>query len=510
MRVSVVVLPIHVFHPNSLPADMWLEHHSLQTELRGVILPIPAAPKAQRRWSAPFQAVLTALTPPASPQITIHSPSWGFAANADRRKLHQSRHSISCLPTSSSTHPFSAYRPPYHPSPLPPQTPTDYSYAQPYWSLYAVSEEEESIATRTSRHLRETSKHRARTVSPKQYEAQMPPTSFNVQPGHTPLGLTSPVVPKTSPILGSNEDTPCRPISINGPRPQTSRTPSAPLSDSQPHLITIPATNFSATSEILSPQPIIFTNPDSYFDGNLATSPESSPSQSGSHRLGRDTVKSLEAMVIDNEEGAAIGSESRESTLGSVDEIVGDKFESDEGVNRPNEVEETRSRSITGGPAQVEFASKDEDRGVRLTPLFTAQTPSETSPTPTALLDAKLDPNKSARGGRGGRVTSARQLFENNNNSCQAPSKISPVVDRKKRRSLPPNMLLTNSHRASTGLVQLSTARESNVDAMDAGLAQERRLGSRATSASGFSEAAAAAGKLRGLIDWYESVSFSR
>ncbi|WWD05474.1 hypothetical protein V865_003551 [Kwoniella europaea PYCC6329] len=501
---AVVALPIQVFHPASLSAHMWLEHHSLQTELRDALSPIPPIPRAQRRWSAPLQAVITALTPPTSSRSPHHpfSAAERMSTSDHRPKLHQSRHSISELPTRAGTHPFSAYRPAYHPLPVPPRI--DYDYPQPDWSLYAVSDEEESRATRTSRHLRETSEIRGRSVSP-------PPPPLQSE--------MSPSIAKAEQTYAINLP-PRRATPLHGPRP-----PSAP------RLNIIPATILSPISpEILSPKPIVFTHSDSYFDGQQATtSPESSPPRGGSCRLSKDTVKSLEAMVVDDEpivvneagetprrRSTRRGSDHRRSILNLFEEenkssedgpFEGGLYRAREhricdhhssSLGSLEETSKTRSEKQKMSQTGSSSIGALDDKDNATERVTEAETTSNMSTDPFI----SPDPNKSARGGRGGRVTSARQLFEDKNNRTKSSTGM-PVADKKKSLSLPPNLLLTSSRKASTGLVQVGSPKEGVSAGPD-------HLGGRRSKTSGESPGAgvgAAVGKLRGLIERYESVA---
>ncbi|WVQ65164.1 uncharacterized protein L199_003337 [Kwoniella botswanensis] len=476
---SVVALSILVFHPASLSADMWLEHHSLQTELRGALSPVPPITRAQRRWSAPLQTVITALTPPASSRSPDHpfSAAECMSTSDHRPKLHQSRHSISGLPTRAGTYPFSAYRPAYNPLPVPPRINDD--YPQPDWSLYAVSEEEESRATRTPRHLRETSEIRGRSsTSPSRYSVAWSSSTFSSTPqhhsGHNPIAYLP---------------------------------------------------------EILSPKPIVFTNPDSYFDNQQATtSPESSPTKGGSYRLSKDTVKSLEAMVVDDEpivvnEAGEIpkkrstrrGSDHRRS----ISDLFEEENKSSEGcfegglyrarehrtcdhqsssLGSLEETPDTRSEKQEKykiASDSIDVLDNKDHEIVRATEAkATFKIPSD------PIISS--DPENSARGDKGGRVTSARQLFEDKSNQTKSSTGIS-VADKKKSYSLPPNLLLTSSRKASTGLVQVESPKEGVSVRPDGVHLQGRRSKTSVETPSAGS--GAAVGKLRELIERYKSVT---
>ncbi|WWC96704.1 hypothetical protein V866_003576 [Kwoniella sp. B9012] len=460
---AVVALPIHVFHPASLSADMWLENYSLQTGLRGALSPVQPIPRAQRRWSAPLQAVITALTPASS-----RSPDHPFSA-------------------AECTHPFPAYRPAYHHLPAP--TRINYEYPQPDGSLYAVSDEEESRATRTSRHLRETSEDRGRSVSP---SPPPPPLQSEMSPSIAKAEETYAI--HSSPRPGTP---------LHGPRP-----PAAP------RLNIIPDTILSPISpEILSPIPIVFTNADSYFDGQHATtSPESSPTEGGSYILSKDTVKSLEAMVINDKPIVANGAEEirrRRSTRRGSDNrrsilnLFEEKNKSSEegsfegGLYRAREHRTCDHQSSSPGSVEETpdtRSKKQEQSDFASDKIDTLKIPSDPF--------ISSDPKNSARGGRGGRVTSARQLFEDKSNQTKSSTGIS-VAD-KKKYSLPPNLILTSSRKASTGLVQVVSLREGVSARPDGVHLQGRR--SKTSGETPSADSGAAAGKLRGLIERYESV----
>ncbi|OCF56666.1 hypothetical protein L486_05520 [Kwoniella mangroviensis CBS 10435] len=502
---AVVVLPIHVFHPASLSADLWLEHHSLQTELRGAASPTPPIPVAQKRWSAPLQSLVTALTSstsPRSPDNRIFAERMSTLGH--RPKLQHQRHSISGLPTRADPHPFSAYRTPYHPLPVPPWI--NYVYPQPDWSLYAVSEDE-SRASRTSRHLRETSKNRGRSVSP----PLAPMLQSEVSPPIAKAEQTYTLSPS-----------PRRATPLHGPR-----APSAP------RLNIIPATILSPISqEILSPKPIIFTNPDSYFDGQQATtSSESSPTKGGTYRCSKDTVKSLEAMVVDDEsivvnEAGEIprrrstrrGSNHRRSILNLFEEenkssedgsLEGGLYRAREhricdhhsaSLGSVAETPDTRpeSQKISTAGSNSIGALDDKDNAI--------ESATESKATFNKSTDPFIspDPSKSARGGRGGRVTSARQLIEDQSNQSKYNTGIS-LADRKKRYSLPPELLLTSSRKASTGSVPVGSPKEGVSAGPDGVYLQGRR--SQTSGGTPGAGTGAAVGKLRGLIERYESVT---
>lgn len=239
-RKIEVSIPIHIFNLASLPSDLWLEHETFLSETRHKASQRRYyGEKAQRRWSTPVELLS------------------GFVSK--HRPLPTPTPVIPGLPRRlSSAQLASPPRMSLPPSPL--------NNSQPEWIIHrlpAVVEETETKAVRTSRHLRETSGNRGRSVSP-------PPAPLPVSP----------------PRLR-------RPPSVVGPRPAPPRSTSYPLPvepvDSSPQSPTR-----LSTPPLLSPVPLNM-EPNSYFDQQVHSLSPETPLDLG--KLSPGTVMSLESLA---------------------------------------------------------------------------------------------------------------------------------------------------------------------------------------------------------------------
>lgn len=362
-------LPIHIFHPTALPPDMWLVAHSFLAESRhreSAANQHPARlpdvpPKTLRRWSAPLQTVKDLLSPvfrqPQTPPVpTPQWQGWGGAPSpstnfpdlfeqfpsylSDRQTTGSpQRSSISGLPSQSpSSHPYSPYfvaRPsshftdfspapfssnshaPSHPPPsFPP--PRAHSYAQPEWVVHLASIAEdiplESKAERTSRHLRETSAGRGRSVSPHRTASEIHenPHPQAAEPVSPEAAILSPgayrrdaeVWRVRTPVLH-------RPPSVAGPRPPPRRSLSGPIppaptitrpvlsratTDSLPVAVYAPHAQLKLSPPILSPKPMPLADPPTADDEDEVATP-GDPASASLKRLSPATIKSLEALA---------------------------------------------------------------------------------------------------------------------------------------------------------------------------------------------------------------------
>ncbi|WVQ85518.1 hypothetical protein IAT38_007683 [Cryptococcus sp. DSM 104549] len=380
--VATTTIPFPIFHPASLPAEMWLASETFQAEHAALSLspvPTPTAPTAQRRWTAPLKAVAGLLSPlvrsPVDPPgghtaYPAYNAEPGQVVHVQPGQVMQvsppQRRAITGLPAQQSTHPFSPYRQPGHRLPTPPSShphpvgpysyasaypqphapcpplPAPYAqatqYTQPEWGLYALPEDDETRAERTSRHLRETSRGRGRSVTPPPVGGRGTPMGSVLVSGY-PQGYAA--------GSGSGPGV-VRPGSVAGPRPPPGRrtstsasaapqytpqnpdpslSPTIPISPLRVPLPMVPLTVDTApnhflppTPELLSPRPMVFSPPagKEYFDEPASPSPEVSstgdatastdspakakssadPTGRSTGRLSRDTVKSLEAMAL--------------------------------------------------------------------------------------------------------------------------------------------------------------------------------------------------------------------
>lgn len=204
--------------------------------MRSKLLSNPrVANKTSRRWSTPAEVVSGSYTPERPLPVVPRNTSGPLG-----------------LPRLSSR-PSSASR-----------------YSQPEWVIHHLPPVEEEIAEtkaeRTSRHLRETSGHRGRSVSP------------------------------PSPKESLSPPRPTRRSSVVGPRPPPGRSTSAPisvlgLSRCEPSL---PQPGGTVTPPLLSPMPLQI-EPNSYFDQQVHSLPLEAPLDIG--KLSPATILSLESFA---------------------------------------------------------------------------------------------------------------------------------------------------------------------------------------------------------------------
>ncbi|WWC60544.1 uncharacterized protein I303_103118 [Kwoniella dejecticola CBS 10117] len=522
-------MTLQVFHTSSLLADMWLSHQAHQIELSQLSAPsYPiSAPRTQRRWSAPCQAVMNTLSPPLTPRTPYAPLTPCHAASPNDSPRHVARHSIAELPTTVAQHQVPNRTPPYHPLPVPPHIPyleslnnvnslPNHRYHQPAWAIYSVDEAEESRTTRISRHPRETSKKGGRSVSP-------PFVANSVSPTMTPItsGVSETAARQSAHNVKAALLTSTSPLSVSGPQPIPSRSilGSPHKADSVASITPMSTTTDPTSPFPFSPKPLVFTDPESYFEPKAYSDSGSSPGHQGTQRLNRDTIKSLEAMVVVDEEivvqqrpddpspldvlprrrSTRRGSDHRHSILNLFEE---ESRSSEDGSDSMYKARDHRScdHHLSLGIVEESVNEDSEEKGAKGVKQSILNLP----PMPISS-EAKADPNKSARGGRGGRVTSARQLFKDKSTASQPsitlPSPSSAVNAKTgKRHTLSLNMPFTNTPRASAASTQISSSRESTFDARSARAVS----GSTETGVDGKNRGAAI-GKLRGLIDKYES-----
>jgi hypothetical protein len=362
-----VQLHIHIFHPTALPPDMWLVAHSFLAESRHResaanqyrTRPPDVPPRSLRRWSAPLQTVKDLLSPVFRQPQNSPAPQWqGWGGSpspssdfpdqfeqfpsylSDRQTTGSpQRSSISGLPSRSpSSHPYSPYfvahpsshftdasytSPNGHARAHPPPSfppPRAHSYAQPEWVVHLSSIAEdiplESKAERTSRHLRETSAGRGRSVSPPRTANEIHEISHPHPQAADPVSpeaaIFAPLVFRReaavrrvlSPVLH-------RPPSVTGPRPPPRRSLSGPIppaptvtrpalsratTDNLPVAVRLPQVQDTLSPPILSPKPMPLADPPTANDEHEVATPVD-PSSASLKRLSPATIKSLEALA---------------------------------------------------------------------------------------------------------------------------------------------------------------------------------------------------------------------
>ncbi|WWC88116.1 uncharacterized protein L201_003020 [Kwoniella dendrophila CBS 6074] len=524
----------HVAFEKVYSADMWLQHQTYQTELRRLEESTPRIPRAQRRWSAPFKAVKDVISSPTSPSNT-NSFTVPFLPNAEssRPKYHQSRHSISALPDNSGPNPFMIGKFNHRFSPQQQHHPTVQKYTsfevsdyrQPAWTIYDVTEESESLATKTPRHLRETSKSRGGSVSPVQEGTRSGshPPAIPVNYANTPgfqnvLAIQQQTSPnqlqRESPAVHADQHqlqtstTP--PISIsNSPTTDEKRVNSTPTTKSIKAVLT-------NSQSILSPKSVMHTSPESYFDTQATAETINPPSQEDNSMANEIPTKSSEETTIGDKERIE-----KQSKRPDIVKRRSSRRGSDNKHQALNVFDEESRSSEASADATLYKAG--EHRSSETRSSFSSITESDKQETSDNMAESKKrsdalsipssteissNPKKSARGGRGGRVTSAKQLFEAKTTAIPPSTTDSkPTVleeqNRKKRHSLPPNMVLTNTRRASPGIASIDTT----LAHRNATLPLSSITKVDATVEGKVRKEGVSVGKLRGLIEKYENTS---